>query len=54
MQKIFSEIKSGEFALEIMKDHKSGMKRYRKIQKENQKLLIDKTAEKFKKYWGKY
>lgn len=49
MQRIFSEIKSGKFAEELMKDYKSGMKIYQKIQKENQSLLIDRIGEKFKK-----
>ncbi len=50
MQKIFSEIESGRFAKELMKEYKAGMKKYKKILKENQDLLIDKTAQKIKRF----
>lgn len=50
MQKIFSKIKSGKFAQELMKENKGGMKKYQKILRENQNLLIDKTAQKIKRF----
>jgi len=53
MQKIITEIKSGKFAKELMKEHKLGMKKYKKIQTENQNLLIDRTAKKLRKYLEK-
>jgi len=53
MQRIFSEINSGRFAEEMMKDYKKGMKKYKEIQKANKNLLIDITSEKFKKYLKK-
>ncbi len=49
MQKIFAEIKSGKFAEELMKESKSGMKKYNRIKKENRTLLIDKVAKSIKK-----
>lgn len=49
MQKIFTEIKSGKFAKELMNEYKSGMKKYDKIKKENLRLLIDKVAKKIRK-----
>jgi len=49
MQKIFSEIKSGKFAKELMKESKSGMKKYYRIKRENQGLLIDRVAKKIRK-----
>ncbi len=49
MQKIFTEIKSGKFAEDLMKESKSGMKKYNKIKRENQSLLIDRMGDKFKK-----
>ncbi|EQB62634.1 MAG: hypothetical protein RBG1_1C00001G0213 [candidate division Zixibacteria bacterium RBG-1] len=49
MQKIFSEIKSGKFAKELVKEYRSGMKKYNRIKRENQRLLIDKVAERIRK-----
>jgi len=49
MQKIFSEIKSGKFAEELMKESKSGMKKYNRIKKENRSLLIDRVAKRIRK-----
>lgn len=49
MQKIFAEIKSGKFAKELMKESEAGMKKYNRIKKENQGLLIDRVAKKIRK-----
>ncbi len=49
MKKIFEEIRSGKFAQKLTQEYKRGMKKYKKILRENQNLLIDKTAEKIKK-----
>src|SRR5574341_61964 len=49
MEKIFSEIESGQFARQFMRDYQSGLKGFKKFLQSQQNLLIDKTAFQFKK-----
>jgi len=49
MEKIFSEIKSGKFASDFMRDYRKGLTGFNKFLAGNKNLLIDRTAEKFKK-----
>lgn len=50
MHMIFSEIESGKFAKELMKEYKVGMKKYKVIQKQNQGLLIDEVADRVRRW----
>ena len=49
MEKIFSEIKSGKFARQFMKDYTGGLIGFRNFLAGNKNLLIDKTAFRFRK-----
>jgi ketol-acid reductoisomerase len=49
MEKIYSEIKSGQFARQFMRDYRSGLKGFKRFLQSQQYLLIDKTAFRFKK-----
>ena len=49
VEKIFSEIKSGKFARQFMRDYQSGLKGFKRFLQSQQNLLIDKTASHFKK-----
>jgi len=49
MEKIYSEIKSGQFARQFMRDYQTGLKGFKRILQSQPSLLIDKTAFRFKK-----
>ena len=52
MEKIFSEIKSGKFASDFMRDYRKGLTGFNKFLAGNKNLLLDRTAEKFKKLFA--
>lgn len=49
MEKIFTEIKSGKFTSDFMRDYRKGLTGFKKFLAGNKNLLIDRTADKFRK-----